>query len=321
MNAFPTRRASELEASAPQERWLVEPLWADQAVGILGGEPKSCKSMLALELAVAVASGAPCLRRFPVTRPGIVLLFAGEDALPVVRSRLEMIARASGVDFVRLEVHLITAPTLRIDIEEQRRRLSDTVDQLRPRLLVLDPFVRLHRIDENLAAEVTPLLAFLRDLQRRFQTAVALVHHARKTAHVRPGQALRGSSELHAWGDSNLYLNRRHNQLLLTVEHRAAPAPEPLVLELRATEETLALEIAGSAEPLSEDLNRQVPGTSPADRVLQALSGAARPITRRALRESSRMRASTVGQTLAQLLQDGKIEEENGRYRLPPTMP
>ncbi|MEO6777029.1 MAG: hypothetical protein ABI467_29130, partial [Kofleriaceae bacterium] len=40
--------------------------------------------------------------------------------------------------------------------------LTETIDKLRPRLLILDPFVRLHRIDENLAGEVAPLLAYLR---------------------------------------------------------------------------------------------------------------------------------------------------------------
>jgi hypothetical protein len=34
---------------------------------------------------------------------------------------------------------------------------------------------------------------------------VLVVHHARKSAgRMRAGQALRGSSEFHAWGDSNL---------------------------------------------------------------------------------------------------------------------
>lgn len=43
-------------------------------------------------------------------------------------------------------------------------------------------------------------------------------------AKMRAGQALRGSSEFHAWGDSNLYLRRHGEQLTLTVEHRAAAA-------------------------------------------------------------------------------------------------
>jgi hypothetical protein len=41
------------------QRWLVTELWSEQAVGIVGGEPKCCKSSLALDLAVAVASGTP----------------------------------------------------------------------------------------------------------------------------------------------------------------------------------------------------------------------------------------------------------------------
>ncbi|MBK8999599.1 MAG: AAA family ATPase [Myxococcales bacterium] len=47
-----------------------------------------------------------------------------------------------------------------------QRRLHKTLAALRPRLLVLDPFVRLHRIDENSAAEVSAVLAFLREVQR-----------------------------------------------------------------------------------------------------------------------------------------------------------
>ena len=39
-----------------------------------------------------------------------------------------------------------------------------------------------------------------------------VVHHARKGAgNARAGQALRGSSEFHAWGDFNLYTLRLRN--------------------------------------------------------------------------------------------------------------
>ena len=43
---------------------------------------------------------------------------------------------------------------------------------------------------------------------------------------ARPGQALRGSSELHGWGDSNLYMRRRGAQLTLSTEHRAAASQD-----------------------------------------------------------------------------------------------
>jgi AAA domain len=65
-----------------------------------------------------------------------------------------------------LDVQVITAPTVRLDLEADRTNLDETVAKLKPRLLVLDPFVRLHRIDENASGEVAPLLAYLRELQR-----------------------------------------------------------------------------------------------------------------------------------------------------------
>src|SRR5215831_4393958 len=96
MKALPTTRAAQL---APQQRdeqaWLIEGLWSAQAVGIIGGEPKCGKSFLALDLAVAVASGTPCLRHFPTPQCGRVLLFAAEDAAHIVRQRLEGIAAAA----------------------------------------------------------------------------------------------------------------------------------------------------------------------------------------------------------------------------------
>ena len=141
-------------------------------------------------------------------------------------------------------MQVITAPSLRLDLEADRVRLEETVARLKPRLLVLDPFVRLHRIDENVSGDVAPLLAFLRELQRRHAIAVVLVHHAKKGAGaIRAGQALRGSSEFHAWGNSNLYLRRDSNdRIVLTVEHRAAAAMPGVTLELIQRDNALALE-------------------------------------------------------------------------------
>ncbi len=159
MSQLPVELAWRLAERAEEHRWLVTGLWAEQAVGIVGGEPKCCKSFLALDLAVAVASGMPCLRRFPVSRAGRVLLYAAEDALHIVRRRLEGIAAAAGVALADLDIQVITAPVLRLDLDADRRKLADTVARLQPRLLILDPFVRLHRIDENASGEVAPLLA------------------------------------------------------------------------------------------------------------------------------------------------------------------
>ena len=263
MTPLPVVPAHRLAERAEEQRWLVADLWSEQAVGIIGGEPKCCKSFLALDLAVAVAAGRPCLRRFAVPNPGRVLLYAAEDALHIVRRRLDGICAAAAVELADLDVQVITAPSLRLDLEADQAKLDQTIARLKPRMLVLDPFVRLHRIDENVSGEVAPLLAYLRDLQRRHRLAVILVHHARKGAgDMRAGQALRGSSEFHAWGNSNLYLRRdADDRITLAVEHRAAPAMPALTLELVQRADALALQVVDRQSP-SHPPSSQTPSTT-----------------------------------------------------------
>jgi hypothetical protein len=313
MAPLPVELACRLAPCPPERHWLIEGLWAEQAVGIVGGEPKCCKSFLALDMAVAVASGAPCLRRFPVVHTGRVLLYAAEDALHVVRERLEGICNAASVRLADLDIQVITAPTVRLDLGADQQRLADTVSSLRPLLLVLDPFVRLHRIDENASAEVAPLLAYLRDLQRRFALAVALVHHARKgAARLRDGQALRGSSEFHAWGDSNLYLRRRGEELVLAVEHRAAPSKTGIRLGLLGTPGSLALTVLDET-PLASTAQ---PVASPLDKIEQLLADATEPVPLAVLRRSCHMRTATLCETLAQLTKTGRVLKTTAGYKL-----
>jgi hypothetical protein len=240
--------------------WLVEHLWTSAAVGVVGGAPKSCKSWLALELAVAVASGRPCLGRFAIPSPGPVLLYAAEDAPLKIRERIEQLCQARGASFHSLELDLILEPALRIDRAEHVERLHATLHERRPRLLILDPYVRLQTADENNATEVAQILATLRELSRSFSLALLLVHHARKSPGSSAGQALRGSSDFHAWGDSNLYLRRRSEDLLLTVEHRAAAAPPTLALTLASDPLRLEIRSADSQSSPHDSLEHRILG-------------------------------------------------------------
>lgn len=316
VNLLPVQRASELSFAGPQTQWLIEGLWSDQAVGILGGEPKCCKSFLALDVAVSVASGAACLRQFPVRRTGKVLLFPAEDSLAVVRQRLEGIATAAQVGFAALPVEVITAPSLRLDTPTDRQRLSHTVQQLRPLLLILDPLIRLHRLEENDATQIAALLSYLRELQRQFHLAVLLVHHARKDSHAsRPGQALRGSSELHGWGDSNLYLRRKGSQLTLSTEHRAAPSQDHIPLQLTQSGQALALSVVehSLSQPNSEP--------TPVERVRQALAKLDQPVPLHQLRKLCGIRTATVCSALEQLSQSGELRRDSRGYQLKLSFP
>jgi RecA-family ATPase len=173
--------------------------------------------------------------------------------------------------------------------------------RLKPRILLLDPLVRLHHLDENSAADISKLLGFLRDLQRAHNSAIVLVHHASKKHRAQPGQALRGSSDLHAFGDSNAYLARKQDRLLLTCEHRAARAPDPITLELVATPEghQAHLEVRSERAPK--------PSASLPERALRMLQNTTQPISRKALRDRLRVNNQRLGETLEALKQPGAV--------------
>jgi hypothetical protein len=254
------------------------------------------------------------LRRFAPAQTGRVLLFAAEDALHVVRQRLAGIALAAGRTLPDLDIHVITAPSVRLDVERDRDALLETIAELRPKLLVLDPFVRLHRIDENLSGEVAPLLAYLRELQRRFHVAVALVHHARKGgAKMRAGQALRGSSEFHAWGDSNLYLRRHGDQLALAVEHRAAASISAISLQLAIDGEAIALAAIDRAVAAESPAPAVTPATL-ADKIEAQLAGSDAPLTAAALRKLCRVRNASLTAALTNLVAAGRARKDATGY-------
>jgi hypothetical protein len=302
---LPVVRAADIDDVDARPRWLVTSLWARAGVGILGGAPKCCKSWLALEMALAVASGAPCLGVFETGDAGPVLLYMAEDAAAVVKARLLGICRHRGLDLAALGVHLITAPALRLDRAHDQERLRDAVATYAPRLLVLDPFVRLHRIDENDAGQVSALLGYLRELQRAHDVAVLVVHHARKNGHAgQPGQSLRGSGDFFAWADSLLYVRRHRGQLLLSVEHRGAPAPEPLGLVL-AGDEDVRLDVVAVSESDPSPTVAVGDDRGLEQAVLSALAIA--PLPRSDLRARLRVRNERLGETLSRLAKAGSV--------------
>jgi AAA domain len=254
MSLLPVEPAYRLADRAEDQRWLVTSLWSEQAVGIVGGEPKCCKSFLALDLAVAVAAGIPCLRRFAVPRAGRVLLCAAEDALHIVRRRLEGICAAVGVSLAELDIQVITAPSV--------RSISMPIGALWPRpspacshacssstrscgciASTRTPAARWCHCWPSCAncSDTMPSPCSSSIMPRRAPDALVP---------VRPC----GSSEFHAWGASNLYLRRNGgpregSDLMLTVERRAAAAMPTVTLELAQRANALVLEIIERRTP------------------------------------------------------------------------
>jgi hypothetical protein len=129
---------------------------------------------------------------------------------------------------------------------------------------------------------------------------------------MRAGQALRGSSEFHAWGDSNLYLRRHGDQLTLSVEHRAAAAITAITLQLAVNGDAVALEAVErnvSERPVAAE-------DTVARRIEAHLAAAATPLTATSLRKLCKVRNADLSTALAALVAEGTVRKDGTRYEI-----
>lgn len=308
LGPFPVRHVAQVEERPEEEAWLVERLWGRRAVGFVAAPPKMGKTFLGCELTVAVATGAPALGRFAVPCPGPVVFYGAEDDQPSLRGRFEGIARTRGVVLADAPIFLLDVNQLRLDRPDHVARLRATIAERRPALVVLDPFVRIAKIDENSAAEVSAVLGDLRAIQRELGTAILLAHHMRKSPSGHKGYQLRGSGDFAAWHDSALYLSGSPDDLGLHVEHRGAPAPEPLRLRL-VTGASPHLEITDAPSPRALTAEDPIQAA-----ILERLAVASRPTSTTELRDVLRARKQTVTNALTALERAGRVVRRDGGW-------
>jgi hypothetical protein len=147
-----------------------------------------------------------------------------------------------------------------------------------------------------------------------------VVHHVRKSiGREEIGSAFRGSSALHAVGDSYLLLTRPSAHLAAAVELRfqfryAAP-PEPRLLQLDP--QTLCFSAAGAAPARAAVARKKVEQ----EHVTKALAGLGQPARYNQLRqqvmEQTECSRRTAQLAIAEACRKGSIVQTDGQYRLP----
>lgn len=297
---------------------LVEPgLLPAQGILFVGGEPKVGKSLLVANLALSLAAGSDRLG-FPIAAPRRVLLCQFELPLPQCVSRLATMrcVMGSAADqnlFVdpRATGHLLSAP-------QGLQHFLAAAQAAAAEVLLLDPLYSMHDQDENDTRAMAALCQSLLRLREASQAALIVVHHVRKSiGRYEIGSAFRGSSALHAVGDSYLLLTRPAPQFE-TVELRfqfryAAPQP-PRLLQLDP--QSLWFAPAGPA-PATAPARRKV---APDD-VTQALAASAGPLRytplRRQIMQRTQCSQRTAQLAIREACQHGGIVRADGHYRLP----
>lgn len=210
--------------------WLVEGLWPEKAVGFIGGSPKAGKSWLALDLAIALATGQDFLGR-GVKAPERILFFSGEEYLGDVALRIDRLLAGRRLTRGDMEARfLLSDAPLSLEDGEAKRLLVEAVNETNALMVFIDPLARfLRQVDENDASQMRAVNNFLRqDLNRTCGVGVCVVHHTDKK-----DKDLRGTGDLRALSEVTLRLGwSKQGNLRIKTELRNAPSPEPFAVQL-----------------------------------------------------------------------------------------
>ncbi len=209
-----------------QPGWMVDGIWMSSSHGIVAGEPKSFKSTLALDMAVAVASDTSFLGKYEVVRPGPVLYIQNENARWIMKDRMSKIAAhrnlIGAVNSRGRKISITWAPDMPLFMVNQQsflltdplhqKLLEKMIQEFQPKLIILDPLYLMFDGDVNSARELNPVLSWLLEIKHKYNTGVMLVHHYNKgnnnpgTSTKRGGQRMLGSTTLHGWIESAWYI-------------------------------------------------------------------------------------------------------------------
>lgn len=202
----------------PPRAWHVPDLIPARTVTLLGGDGGTGKSLLALQLAVATATGRPWIGREVIS--GGVVYISAEDDRDELHRRIADIGRAEGIalaDLDRLTLLSLAGEDALLATLDPRTgalrpsslytALDAQLSELQPALLILDTLADLFPGNENDRAQARHFIGLTRGLALRHECAMILLAHPSLSG-LNSGTGMSGST---AWNNSvrsRLYFER-----------------------------------------------------------------------------------------------------------------
>ena len=293
-----------LETQYPEPKWAVKGI-IPEGTTFIAGPPKLGKSILALNIAIAVAEDGKALSRFDVD-PGSVLYLALEDGPRRIQERLRKLTDGRISD--RLEVVTewprtneggLDAIEAWIESRKDARLLIvDTLKMLRP--LGVSRNKNAYDADYEAIAPLTKIAS-----QR---VGLLIVHHSRKAAADDPLAEVSGSYGLTGAADGVLVLRRSRNKsdASLSVIGRDVEEQE-LALEFKP--DMCLWSVLGKSEEVRRSSERQ--------EVLDLLNETGELMAPKVIADLLDKQQTSTRTLLYKMRQTGEIKAFGNRYQLP----
>lgn len=196
------------EMILPPPNWLVEGL-LPTGLALLVGKPKSGKSWLVLQLAIAVAASEPLCNHWGVSRAAQVLYLALEDNLRRLQRRLVHCSQSHSEN-LQLTTHW--KPLRQGGLEQIDDYLSahpncgcvivDTLQKVRG---IDNPRINAYQADYD-------VLSLLKQIADAHNVAIIAVHHTRKSDATDWFDLVSGTTGMSGAADSLYYLERKRGE-------------------------------------------------------------------------------------------------------------
>lgn len=247
----------ELLADPPKPlEWLVERLFPEGGIGIIGGDGGVGKSWLGLLLGVSVSSGSKFLGEFGV-KQGKVLIIDEENALTLTYQRLQKLSKGLKLEAADLPLSFLNNEAIRLDSDDSYNALKSILQKEKPSLIIVDSLVRVHGADENSAKEMERVFRRAKELTTLYNSTIIFLHHTRKLSqnYNYASQMLRGSSDIRNFVDSYVYMWADGNEKTLVHDKSRYAIPEPRFKVLMQDIDdgtAITMKYTGEVKPLKE---------------------------------------------------------------------
>ena len=271
---------------------------------LLVGKSKDGKSLMAYDLAVAVASGGKALGRYDVMKGSVwyLALEDGErrvqDRLRLMEDRLETSLPEEAQD--KLEFTVWDAPRLGEGLEDDIREWIETTPDAR--LLIIDILEKVRPLRKqhgNLYAEDYASTATLTELAQKRNVAILVVHHSNKANSEDFRDAPSGCMSL-LGGADNLWMLRRmplSEEATLNVTGRDIREPQHLPMQFREGYWTVMEADAHRLATMSEERRA----------ILHVIATSPTPLTPKEIATRLEKNRSTTRVLIAKLVQQGLL--------------
>jgi hypothetical protein len=197
--------------------WLVRDLVKSLGTLIIGGEPKTSKSWMMLEIARAICTGTKAFGWFDTGPARRGAYFSAEDLGGDVQCHLNALIEGAKDQMPVEEQLVLCRRNLHI---EPRGRFLDLLKDEDLALIIascrrfgqlafvfIEPLRDIHSGEENSSDGMAPAMKRLRLIGEILQATPGTAHHNKKNSEGRGGEKMRGSSALHGSVDSGIYLS------------------------------------------------------------------------------------------------------------------